>query len=125
MPARPDGRPPKRPLAADNALDLSDPDRPARWLPRPCLRPAARQHRDVARMVPPHGHQARCGYRRCHLWVTGSVCGAPGESADDDEDEGERRSTAALEGDHFLELGVGADIVKADLIIHDTHPGPV
>src|SRR5215212_7868241 len=35
MPARPDGRPPEQPLAADNALELSDADRPARWLPRP------------------------------------------------------------------------------------------
>src|SRR3954453_2144182 len=68
MPARPDGRPPKRPLASD-ALELPDPDRPARWLPRPCLRSAARQHRDVARVVPPHGHQARCGHRRGRLWV--------------------------------------------------------
>ncbi len=39
--ARPDGRPPRQPLAADNALQLPDPDRPARWLPRPCLRSAA------------------------------------------------------------------------------------
>jgi len=36
------GRPPEQPLAANNALELSDPDRPARWLPRPCLRSAAR-----------------------------------------------------------------------------------
>src|SRR5215204_6304464 len=36
VPARPDGRPPEQSLAADNALELSDPDRPARWLSRPC-----------------------------------------------------------------------------------------
>src|SRR4051794_40975756 len=41
-PARPDGRSRKQPLAADNALELSDRDRPARWLPRPCLRSAPR-----------------------------------------------------------------------------------
>src|SRR5919199_748380 len=63
MPARSDGRPHEQPLASD-ALELPDPDRPARWLPRPCLRSAARKHRDVARMVPPHGHQARRGQRQ-------------------------------------------------------------
>src|SRR3954470_12688107 len=41
VPARSDGRPPKQPLVS-TALELSDPDRPARWLARPCLRSATR-----------------------------------------------------------------------------------
>ncbi len=46
-------------LPCRNRIELSGQDRAIGWLSRACQRPAAGQHRHVARPYAPHGHQAR------------------------------------------------------------------
>ena len=55
--------------ATENALALSDQDRPARRLSRPRQRSTARQHRHVARTVAPHRHRAGRHWSEPKLWV--------------------------------------------------------
>ena len=46
-------------------------------------------------MVPPHGHQARCGHRRGHLWVIGRCGGRLRPSGDPPDQPSTRKAAPA------------------------------
>jgi Putative restriction endonuclease/Transposase DNA-binding len=72
---RPGRARPANPARPEDPVALHHKDRLPRRLSRPRARPAARQHRHLARLVPPHGHDARSGPHAAKMWVMERVAG--------------------------------------------------